>query len=57
MDPPDLSIKGNDFMFNQEHYIQKVVTSLSSDLSRHYANIYIESFEKEALLKLHIFSW
>ena len=31
IEPLDLSLKSNDFMFNGERYIPKVVTSISRD--------------------------
>ena len=42
--------------FNDEQNIQKVGTSMGRDCDRYYADIYIKTFEKDALLKLHTFS-
>ena len=47
----DLSLKGNDFLFNGEWYIQTFGTSMDRDWAPHYADSYMAKFEKEALLK------
>ena len=47
----ELSLKSNDFLFNDEWFIQKVGTSMGKDWAPHYADIYMAKFEKEALLK------
>ena len=47
----DLSVQSNDFMFDDEWYIQKVGTSVVRDWVPHYAAIYMAKIEKEILLK------
>ena len=47
----EISLKSNDFLFNDEWFIQKVGTSVGRDWAPHYADIYIAKFEKEALIK------
>ena len=47
----ELSLKNNDFLFNNEWYLQITGTSMGRDWAPHYADIYMAKFEKEALLK------
>jgi len=46
-----LYLKINDFLFNDDWFIQRVCTSMERVLAPHYSDIYIAKFEKEALLK------
>jgi len=47
----ELSLKSNNFLFNDEWFIQKVGTSMGMDWTPYYADVYMAKFEKEALLK------
>ena len=57
----ELSLKSNDFLFNDERFIQKVGTSMGRDWAPQYADSYMVTFEKEALLKCplkpHTYFW
>ena len=47
----ELSLKYNDFLFNDQWYNQATGTSMDRDRASHYADIYMGKFEKEALYK------
>jgi len=47
----ELSLKSNDFLFNDEWFFQKVGNSMGKDWAPHYADIYMAKCEKEALLQ------
>jgi len=45
------SLNSNDFLFDEEWFIQRAGTSMGRDWAPHYADIYIAKVEKEVLLK------
>ena len=47
----ELSLKNNDFVFNNEWFVQTSGTAMGVDYAPHYADIYMAKFEKEALQK------
>jgi len=47
----EITLKGNDFLFNGEWYLQNTGTSMGRDWAPHYADIYMAKFEKEVHLK------
>ena len=53
----ELSLKQNDFEFNNQFYLQILGTSMGKKFAPHYADIYMAHFEREALNKcLHRFA-
>jgi hypothetical protein len=47
----ELSLKRNDFKYNNQHFLQISGTSMGKKWAPHYADIYMAKFEKEALDK------
>ena len=47
----ELSLKNNDFLFNNEWFLQISGTAMGVDYAPHYADIYMAKFEKDALEK------
>jgi len=47
----ELALRNNDFIFNNEWFLQVTGTAMGADYAPHYADIYMAKFEKEALEK------
>ena len=49
----ELSLKSNDFLFNDEWFIQKVGTSMGKDCAPHYGDIYMTRAFVEFLIEMN----
>ena len=47
----EISLKCNDFEFNNEHFLQICGTSMGKKWAPHYSDIYMAKFEKDAMAK------
>lgn len=54
LDLLELSLKNNDFQFNNETFLQTKGTAMGKKYAPSYANIFMAKFETEALKKCHL---